>query len=145
MDRDRVGTESSVSLPLTLARLPTTLAGRVAMGVVWAAAVVLASASDSRSLGVMAPLGLIVLLHGWATLTNWGGTWDRVAEAERRRYDAGAAHPLGRSRAGRVARELNRHDDQVSRGLSGSMALIIGPLLIVLGVLALIGVFQPVT
>ena len=40
---------------------------------------------------------------------------------------------------------INRHDDQLSRGLSGSMALIIGPLFIVLGVLALIGVFQPAT
>ncbi|MBE2320664.1 hypothetical protein DVA67_032185 [Solirubrobacter sp. CPCC 204708] len=130
---------------LTLARLPTTTAGRVAMPVVWAAAAASASATESRSLAVMAPLGFIVLLHGWATLTNWGGTWDRVVEAERRRDEAGAAHPLGRTRAGRAVRMFNRQDDQVSRGLSGAMALIIGPIFIVLGVLALIGVFRPVT
>jgi hypothetical protein len=134
-----------VSLLLTLARLPITTAGRVSIGATWAAAIVLAPVTDSRSLALMAPLGAIVLLHGWATLTNWGGTWDRVAEAERQRYEQGAAHPLGKSRAGRAARELNRRDDPVSRGLSGAMALVVGPAFIVLGLLALTGVFQPVT
>ena len=100
----------SVSFALTLARLPATRVGRVAMGVVWAAAVGLASASDSRSLGVMAPLGLIVLLHGWATLTNWGGTWDRVAEAERRRYERGR-----RPSAWTIARRASRSRTQRAR------------------------------
>ena len=134
-----------MSVLLTLARLPATVTGRTVMASAWIAAVISSSATDSRSLGLMVPLGVVMLLHGWATLTNWGGVWDRVAEAERRRYDAGAAYPLGRSGVGRAVRELNRHDDPVSRGLTGSMLLVIGPLFAVLGVLALFGVFQPVT
>jgi hypothetical protein len=130
---------------LALARLPTTAAGRAVMASLWVAAIISAGATDSRSLALMAPLGVVMLLHGWATLTNWGGVWDRVAAAERRRYDTGSAYPLGRSGVGRALRELNRHDDPVSRGLTGSMLLVFGPLFIVLGVLALVGVFHPVT
>lgn len=134
-----------MSLLLRLARLPTSVAGRTVMGAVWIAAVISARATDSRSLGLTAPLGVVMLLYGWATLTNWGGVWDSVAAAERRRYEAGSAYPLGSSGVGRAVRELNRHDDPVSRGITGSMLLVLGPLFVALGVLALFGVFQPVT
>ncbi len=119
--------------------------GRVLLGVVWGAAAVFAGATDSRSLTLMAPVGLIILLNGWGMLTNWGGIWQRAADQERRRYEATEQLPLGRTRAGRFIREFKRNDDPASRGLQGAVAIIFGPAFIVLGLLAAVGIFRPVT
>ena len=99
----------------------------------------LAESSHYRSLGVMTPLGVILFLTAWAALTNWGGVWDEVAAQERDRYEATGRYPLGSTRAGKAVRALSRHDDQFSRGLYGSMGLIIGPLFVAIGLAAIFG------
>lgn len=113
------------------------------MGVTWGAGLLLGGTTDGRSLAVMAPLGLIVLLNGWGVLTNWGGIWDRAAQDEQRHYDAAEQLLLGQTKLGRLVRGWNRNDDQVSRGLGGAMAILIGPIFLVLGVLAGVGIFNP--
>lgn len=84
-----------MSVLLTLARFPLTKAGQVVLGGIWVAAAMLAERTDYRTLAVMAPLGLLFMLTGWASLTNWGGVWDEIAAGERRRYEATGKHPLG--------------------------------------------------
>jgi uncharacterized 2Fe-2S/4Fe-4S cluster protein (DUF4445 family) len=92
-----------------------------------------------RSMGVLAIVGVVWVLHGWGLLTNWGGVWTHHVAAERQRLEQKRRLPLSRSGLGRLAIGVTRSDNDASRGLRAIGAMFAGALFLVTGVLLAVG------
>jgi hypothetical protein len=131
------------ALLLRLAGMPSSRQGRVAFGVIAGVGLLLKGWTEGRSIGVaFALIGAIVLLHGGAIATDWGGIWSEFRRAEQRRVEQSRELPLGRSRVGRAAVDLRRQDSESSRAMAIMGAVVAAPLFITIGVLVALGVLQ---
>jgi hypothetical protein len=127
----------------TIARFPNRPRAGVVMGAVAGLAVLLAPASDGRSIGaLLAVAGVTGMLHGWGILTNWAGVWDQHQARERRRVARAREAPLSRTGIGRLVIELNRRDHPSFQAFTGMGTMVAGPALTVCGILIAIGVIR---
>jgi len=53
-----------------------------------------------RSMGILAIIGGVCVLHGWGLLTDWGGVWTHHVAAERQRLERERQLPLSRALGG---------------------------------------------
>jgi hypothetical protein len=104
--------------------------------------VALAPMTAGRSMGVLAVVGVVCILHGWGLLTDWGAVWTHHVAEERQRLNRKRQLPVSRTGRGRLAVGLTRSDDVASRGLNAIGAMFAGALFVVIGVLLAVGVLS---